>query len=114
MVAQFFALHTAVEEKVSSYIHGYIAKVFGFSSSQAMPGFKAQTTSFCIPKHGSKGYNSCLQFDYRYCSSQLKPPPFGSQGRVRNNGGIKSLLKTTICPLGVVNLTNDDQRWRKA
>ena len=34
------------------------------------------------------------------CTSQLKPPPFGSRGRVGDNRGIKSLLNNKLSPEG--------------
>ena len=34
------------------------------------------------------------------CTSQLKPPPFGSRGRIGDNRGIRSLLNNKLSPGG--------------
>ena len=36
----------------------------------------------------------------RLCTSQLKPPPFGSRGRIGDNRGIRSLLNNKLSPGG--------------
>ena len=36
----------------------------------------------------------------KLCTSQLKPPPFGSRGRIGDNRGIRSLLNNKLSPGG--------------
>lgn len=63
----------------------------------ATPSF---LTQFLFPSEWPFGRICQPAFPLHLCTSQLKPPPFGSRGRVGDNRGIKSLLNNKLSPEG--------------